>query len=255
MTAATQAESEPAIILHRRDYRDSSLLLDVFSRDHGRVGLVAKGVKKPRARWRGQLEPLRLLQLGWRGRSDLKTLTQADPVLPALTLRGVALYAGFYAAELVLRMTPREDPNPDVFRALLETLHALGSSPDINIKLRTFELSLLDACGYGLPLHETQAGNAIRADGWYSFDPIAGFSEVDEPAPGRVSGRVILALQTAGAGLAPVRREARELLARALQPHLGARPLQSAITLRAMQKLRRTSTGSEEGGQEPRDRH
>lgn len=232
-------ESEPAIILHRRDYRDSSLLLDAFTRDHGRVGLIARGAKRPRGRWRGLLEPLRVMQIGWGGRGELKSLAQAEPIEPGIRLSGLPLYGGFYLAELMLRLTPRENAQPGLFGDLLSALKQLEGSDNIAPALRKFEYQLLDACGYGVPLDATEDGEEIKVSGCYSLNPDTGFSAVTQDFPASFSGAAILALRDEAFFDQQHAQEIRRLLSQALQSQLGVRPLQSAATLRSMQKLQR----------------
>lgn len=238
-----RVQLEPAFVLHRRAYRDTSLLLEAFSREHGRVGLVARGARQPRARWRGLLEPLQRLRLSWSGRGELVTLTDAEPDRRRV-LAGECLYAGFYAGELLLRLTARADPHPALFESFDTLLSALQRTTEPGPVLRLFERDLLAEIGYGVPLlHETEGGEPVRADHRYVYHPAHGLRRGDRGGPGEiaVSGAALQALAAGDLSGAAHAREARRLLAAALAPHLGARPLRSMQTLRAMRRFRGSS--------------
>ena len=226
----------PALVLHRRPWRDTSFIVEAFTRDYGRVGLVAKGARRAKSRWRGLLEPFSRLDLSWAGQGELYTLRDIDYVT-RYRLVDKSLMGGLYASELLMRLTARDDPHPvlfDSFEALLATMAA--GAPAI-VALRFFERDLLDALGYGLTLDHDGDGEPIAAETRYRFDPESGFW----PAAGVETGE----LRVAGAtlrGLAEGRltqrtrlREARDLMQAALAPHLGPKPLKSVATLKAMQ--------------------
>ncbi|MDN5938325.1 MAG: DNA repair protein RecO [Salinisphaera sp.] len=238
-----RVELTPALLLHRRPYRETSLLVEAFTRDHGRIGLVARGARRPRAPWRGLLEPLQLLSLSWTGRGDLFTLTQAEAARHRLVLAGEQLFAGFYASELVLRLIARQDPHPEVFDRLMDMLEQLARDVPAAQVLRLFERDLLAAIGYALPLRaESESGRAVCRDRHYHYHPRAGLRLAEgpaEPEDHRVSGAVLLAL-AAGEIKNNHAGPARRLLAAALAPHLHGRPLHSAETLRAMRRFRQS---------------
>lgn len=234
-----RVQLEPAFILHRRPYRDTSLLLEVFTREHGRHGLVARGARRARGRWRGILEPLQPLRLSWSGRGEMGTLTDVEPgARPALS--GDGLYAGFYAGELLLRLTARADPHPvlyDKFETLLGALAEDVPAP----ALRLFERDLLAEIGYGVPLtRETESGRAVQADGTYLYHPAHGLRLGERPATDEVaiSGDALLALDAGDLSDAVHVRDAKRLLAAALASHLGAKPLKSLQTVRALRRFR-----------------
>lgn len=236
-----RVELTPALILHRRPWRDTSFILEALSREYGRIGLVAKGARRAKSRWRGVLEPLTALQLSWSGRGELYTLTDVEMVR-AHPLAGNALMAGFYASELVLRLTARDDPHPAIHDSLAALLTGLSDGAPAVVALRFFERDLLDELGYGVPLVATSdTGEAVAADAAYLYHADGGLRRADSPAQGdevRVSGRALIGL-IAGrfAGRAEV-HEARVLMQAAIAPHLGGRPLKSVETLKAMQAFK-----------------
>src|SRR5436190_23870238 len=145
-------EDEPAFVLHAYAYRETSLIVEAFTHAFGRVALVAKGAKRPRSEMRGLLQAFQPLMLSWTGGGELKTLTKVEwrGGLPLVT--GAALLCGFYLNELLLKMLPREDPHPDLFGDYRSTLERLAVSSEHAPVLRQFEVRLLAALGYALPL-------------------------------------------------------------------------------------------------------
>ena len=168
---------EPAYVLHQHPYRDSSLLLEVFSQHHGRVGLVARGVKRKNNPRRALLQPFIPLQLSWSGRGELATVTDVEANGAMHQLKGHVLLSGFYLNELLLHLLHRHDPHPDLFDYYRYTLNQLGgiSSPDSEVWqlqrcLRLFEKQLLQEIGYGLVLeYEADHGEAIDPAALYRY--------------------------------------------------------------------------------------
>ncbi|HYW03136.1 MAG TPA: DNA repair protein RecO [Gammaproteobacteria bacterium] len=237
---------QPAFLLHQHDYRDSSRLLELLTRDHGRVGAVARGVRSPRSRLRGVLQPFQPLLVSWSGRGELVTLAGAEPAdrWPALS-RGT-LMSGFYASELILRLLQRHDPHPGAFTAYGGLLQALGTGDDPEPALRVFELELLQELGYGLePAIDADSGAAIDARGWYRFEPehgmVAAAGRGDDPR--EVSGRALLALARHELVEPVDLRHAKRLLRQVLSIYLGDRPLRTRGVLAAMQRERRAAPG------------
>src|SRR5882724_1983582 len=163
-------------VLHTYPYRETSLILQAWTEHHGRLGLVAKGARRPKSASRTLLVPFQPLVLAWFGRGELKTLKTAEPAAPARPLAGASLFSAFYLNELLLKLTHREDPHEGLFAAYDEAiaaLRALGAPPshrDIEPILRRFELRLLREVGYALELaHEMPGGAAIAAEREYWY--------------------------------------------------------------------------------------
>ncbi|MES1944357.1 DNA repair protein RecO [Salinisphaera sp. PC39] len=235
-----RVQLEPAFVLHRRPYRDSSLLLEVFSREHGRQGLVARGARRPKGRWRGLLEPLQRLRLSWSGRGELGTLTAAEPEARR-AIAGDGLYAGYYAGELILRLTARADPHPELFDILDSLLAMLADGADPGPPLRLFERDLLAEIGYGVPLtHETDSGEPVRPDAAYVYHPAHGLRRGARAAPGEIpiAGDALHALAAGDLSDTGHARAARRLLAAGLAAQLGPQPLRTMQTLRALRRFR-----------------
>lgn len=215
--------SEPGYVLHRRPYRETSALLEVFSREHGRVGLVARGAQ---SRWKGILQPFRPLLLAWRQRGELGTLTGAEQVAAPPALAGEALYCGLYLNELLMRLTQRGDPHPEVFeryRAALAGLSAGGAHTQPH--LRVFEKHLLSDLGFGLHLdREAGGGEPVIADRCYRYEPERGLVAMGGDGADGVSGAALLALHEERIAEEHL-DELRRLMRRVIRYHLGDRPL------------------------------
>lgn len=227
-----RVSNQPAYILHSRAWRETSLLLEAFTRDYGRVGLVARGVRSARARLpRSALEPLQALHLGWSGRGELQTLTAAEPVRNPPALRGDTLMSAMYVNELMVRLTARDDPQPALFERYAALLDELVATTSLAWSLRRFERDLLAATGYALQL-ETEAGSGVPVEPAQAYDyvpelgPVAAVGLAGSGV--RVRGSALLALAADAMprdseDLAALRRLMRTLIG----VHVGDRGLQS----------------------------
>ena len=223
---ATPVPLEPAFVLHRHPYRETSLLLEVFARDSGRMGLVARGGRGRRRDRAVLLQPFSELLIGWRGRGDLGSLTQSESRGPALPLTGRALFAGFYVNELLLRMLRRHDAAPGIYDDYREVLAELAAG-GLEAALRRFEKRLLEQCGYGLQLHEeADSGEPVDPERRYGYLPEHG--PVPEGGGGTpVLGRTLLDLADERFDDPQTLREAKRLMRAVLEQQLGPKPLRS----------------------------
>src|SRR5512142_3117405 len=153
-------ESEPAFVLHSYPFRETSLVLEVFSRQHGRVPLVARGARRPRSALRGLLMGFQPLLLSWFGKHELRTLHSAEWQGGQPQLQGTALMCGFYLNELLLNLTARDDPHEHLFDYYRQTLQRLVHEEDHAATLRCFEKHLLQELGYALLLEHEASSNA-----------------------------------------------------------------------------------------------
>lgn len=169
---------QPAFVLHSYPYRETSLIVDVLSRDHGRVALVAKGAKRPHSALRGVLQTFQPLSLSWSGKGEVRTLTGAEWIGGILPLTGETLLCGFYVNELLVRFCAREDPYPELFRHYVIALARLARNEPSAQVLRSFERVLLRETGYALSLKETASRQPVQPDGHYVFDPERGVRNV-----------------------------------------------------------------------------
>jgi len=213
-------------------------LLEVFSRDHGRVGLVARAARQSRPRTGTALEPARALLLSWTLRGDLGQLTQAEPASVASGLGGEQLLAALYLNELLLRLTTRHDPHPKLFEhycsALTVLAHGLAAVP-----LRRFEKQLLQELGYGLNLDRDTMGEPISGNHQYDYHIGHGAGPVEgEAVELAIGGDALLALRDDQLTEAQARAEVKQLLRAALSAHLGQKPLQTPELFRSLRRLR-----------------
>ena len=215
-------EQQPAYILHARAYRETSLLLEVFTRDHGRVGLVARGMRRERSRLpRGLLQPLQPLLLDWVAKGDLGTLVGADPASAPFTLVGEHLLAAMYVNELVLRLSGRGDAHARAFAAYADCLARLADGPAA-WTLRRFERDFLADLGYGLLLDAGADGTSVSEDGMYAYDVESGPTPPvrDEWRPS-VDGAALLALADDRMPDPRQLAQLRRMMRHVLRHHLG----------------------------------
>jgi len=233
-------DQQPAYVLHARPYRETSLLLECLTRDHGRLGVVARGVRRERARLqRAQLEPFQPLALDLLLRGELATLRGAEPVGMPLRLAGDAGLAGLYLNELVVRLTGRQDPQPDLFEAYDRTLPRLAGEGTLAWQLRRFERDLLASVGYALQLEtEADSGEPIMPEGWYRYQVEHGPVACAAGAARVIRGADLLALaadqRPDAAGVAALRRLMREVI----RFHLGGAELHAWRVLAAAMSRR-----------------
>jgi DNA repair protein RecO (recombination protein O) len=230
-----RTELHHTYVLHRRAYRETSLILECISAEHGRVGLVARGAARGRKRGGESMQAFQKYAVAWSGRSDLHTLTKLEPAGRSLVLAGDRLFSGFYVNELTMRLTTRHDPNPDLFFVYEQTLLSLAaSSAAIEPVLRRFEKNLLDACGYGLQL-------TVDATTGEDIDPAQDYRYALEQGPLRahgenqgiaVSGHTLLALARNEELLPMQLNEAKRLMRFVLHHYIGDRPLASRSLFR-----------------------
>jgi DNA repair protein RecO (recombination protein O) len=218
---------EDAVILHRRAYRESSLLVDVFSFGYGRLRLLAKGAKRSRNSQFYLLQPFVLLRLSWTGRGELPVLTAAEPVGDAIMLDGSALYCGFYMNELLLHLLPPHDPHPQVYRLYLDALRQLGAEQCREKVLRFFEIALLEEIGYGLSLDREAHGQEIDPAKRYSYVLEQGPVEAGERGTDSVLGSTLLGLKRKSLENPDELQEAKRLMRRVLHHYLNGRALKS----------------------------
>ena len=239
-----------AYVLHQRPFRDSSLIVEAFTRDYGRLTLFAHGARGPRSRFTA-LQPFRALLLSWSGRGEAPTLSAAEPAAPAASgvsavpdgaagrLPAARLMSGFYLNELLLKLLTRQDPYPGLFDQYEATLGQLCSSPEgeSEVPLRLFEARLLEFIGYGLNLAaEADTGHPVRPEAYYRFQPgVHGFVVAEPASPGAIAGHVLhgLAAGSAPSGEGQL-RQARALMRAALDHCLEGRELATRTVARSL---------------------
>ncbi len=221
---------QPAFVLHARSFRDTSLLVDFLTVDHGRLGAVARGARSQQSRYRGYLRPFVPLLVTWSGRSDLVSLSDLEAGGSPMLLEGRPLLAGMYLNELLVRLLHQHDPQPEIFGAYQLALNALHQGDNIEVLLRCFEKQLLVALGFGFSwTHATDSSKAIVAAQWYAFQPDLGFCEHwqsfnNQPV---FSGAHLLAIAEESFENLEVLRTAKQIMRMAMQVRLGTRIIKS----------------------------
>ncbi len=226
--AGKRIAHEPAYVLHRYDWRESSLILEVFTRHYGRIALVAKGAKKPSSNFRPVLLPLQPLRVSYGGDAEIRTLKEAEWVGGHVMPTGDALLAGYYLNELLIRLLARDDTHAELFDAYAAAVRVLASEHGEALQpaLRAFELLLLRGTGYLPALDAETATMAPLAEGGrYTLVPEGGLVRVrgDEARPSLQAGQWI-ALEQAlekPAPFGPTLREAANVMGE-LKPLLRA---------------------------------
>jgi DNA repair protein RecO (recombination protein O) len=243
MSAARQrVDDEPAFVLHAYPFRETSLVVEIFSRNHGRLGLVARGAKRPKSALRGTLLAFQPLSLGWFGRGEVRTLAKAEWQGGQPLLRGQALLCGYYLNELLLRLLPREDAHPALFDVYRLTLERLAADSPQSADLRRFELALMRELGYGLTLdRNAENGERVDADKMYFFQiergavPAAGAAQ-----PGGApmfSGRTLLAMAADDFSSPVTQQQSKTLMRLLINHYLSGQNLNSRRIFMELQEL------------------
>ncbi len=204
--ATKRISDEPAFVLHRYDWSESSLILDVFTRHHGRIALVAKGAKRPSSSFRPVLLPLQPLQLAFGGDAEVRTLKSAEWMGGHVMPTGEALLSGYYLNELLMQLLAREDPHPALFDVYTNVVRVLASEHDevLQAALRTFELLLLREIGFLPQLdHQTLTLAPLEDATRYSLVPEGGLRSCNEADRASLSGAQWRTLQQALAADTP----------------------------------------------------
>lgn len=223
-----QVSLQPALIIQHRPYRETSLLLDVFTRDFGIVPVLAKGVRKEKSKLAGLLLPFLLINISYLDRGELKLLTQVESVC-SYPLQSLGLYCGFYVNELLYKFLHKHDPYPDLFIRYQRCLLELSTTDNIEQSLRYFELELLMETGYGIELDLDSSNNVkVEEHRRYNYQPQLGMVEAGN---GLVAGQTLQALVAQQALDAIALQEAKLLLRRMLDSHLQGQSLKSRDVL------------------------
>lgn len=221
-----KVHQQPSAVLRTRPYRESSLLIDAFSREHGRLMVIAKGARRQKSPLRGILQPFQMMLLSWSGKGQLPVLTGAEVTDYHKIPRRDAAQSSYYINELLLKFLHRFDPHPELFDFYVEALENLRLHSNESAVLRVFEKKLLQEIGFGLILdHDCETGEAIDQNVEYQYlqdrGPVADASAVDSGI--RVSGATLRALEHEKLENGHVLKQARTLTRSLIQYQLGSR--------------------------------
>jgi DNA repair protein RecO (recombination protein O) len=240
-----QIEMQAGWLLHSRPYRDTSMLLDFFTDESGRVSAIARGIRNPKAKNKALLQPFIPLYISLSGRGELQNLRQVEARGTALFLRGESLFSALYVNELMVRLVAGHEKDKELFGAYSSVLQELSTGADIEPLLRLFELRLLENLGYGLQLsHEADSDNPVVAEGWYYLQTDGGFVRqlqvaqlnVDPAVNNLYAGAELQNISRADFSHPNTRKVAKRLLRLVLQQHLSERPLGSRDLFKALPK-------------------
>ena len=238
MSARRQKLLEPAYLLHHRPWSDTSRILDLMTRDHGRVTLFAHGARRPKSPLRSVLRPFQPLLVSWSGRADGGTLTAAEAGDGPVALPAERLMSGFYLNELLLRLLPKEDRHEALYDAYAAALRQLAGGAE-QAALRGFESVLLEELGYGLDLvRDAGSGRPLETDRYYHFEPGRGVIAVrdGESDADSVAGCDVRGVAHGEFGQALVLKAARRIYGAAIAHCLEGRGLASREVMLAMRR-------------------
>lgn len=214
---------QPGFVLHSYPYKETSLIVDIFSRDHGRISMVAKGAKRPHSQLRGVLQTFQPLSLGWSGKSEMRNLIAAEWVGGLLPLEKDALLCGFYLNELLIKFLAKDDPHAALFQHYVATLNQLAHGEPAPIVLRKFERALLRETGFAGDFTRcTSTGERVMSQQNYVVDPERG------PRPYRpadtwplVAGKTLLDMENEDYSDSTTQIQSKFLMRHLLSHHLG----------------------------------
>lgn len=244
---ANRVDLEPAYVLHRREYRDTSFLVDAWTLNYGKVALVARGARGSTRRF-PSLQPFQRFLMSWSGRGELATLKSCETDGLAYQLTGPLAISGFYLNELLAYLLHKYDPNPHLFelyeQALIKLAYLKPSELDTSYEeqriLRIFEKRLLECLGYGIHFeHDIEAGEEIVATQWYYYDVENGFHIADKQAKNAFLGENLLSYGREELNNQGVLKDAKRLMRMTLDYHLDGKQLKSRELRLAMELEKR----------------
>lgn len=232
----TQHLIDEGFILHRYPYRETSMILECFLQHHGRASFIAKGVRTARSSLKGILQPFLPLHIEARGKSQLKTITLAEPTGAPILLKEITLMSGWYMNELLMRLLPKEEAHARLYFIYRATLLALESDSMLEKALRIFERNLLESLGYALPLtHDVDSKRAIVFDHHYQLIPEHGFViTVQQEGKDVFIGEDLMAIAHDHYVNERVLASAKRLMRLAMRPLLGDKPLKTRELFKKM---------------------
>src|SRR5450830_1071246 len=222
-----RVSNQPGFVLHSWPYKETSLIVDVLTRDYGRIALIAKGAKRPHSQLRSVLQTFQPLQFAWTGKSEMRILTSAEWVGGMLPLEKSALLCGFYLNELLVKLLARDDAHPALFDHYVSTLNQLAHGESAPIVLRKFERALLKETGVVVDWTRCVTnGKAVEPDEMYVVDPEQGvrFPRLSDAWP-KVSGKTLLDMEKEDYSDLNTQTQSKFLMRSLLSHHLGGAQL------------------------------
>ena len=234
----SRVDGQPAYVLHSYPFRETSLIVEVFSRDHGRVALLARGARRPRSVLRGLLLAFQPLEPGWAGKGEVPTLMRAEWQVGQPLLSGKALFFGYYLNELLLHLLPREDTHASLFAAYAAVLRRFADNLQ-EADLRRFERALLQELGYGLTLTHDAQGVVIDPDAHYAYEIERGPVRLARPGNSALSvrGKTLLDLADDALSDPATQAEAKQMMRALINHHTGGKRLETRKIFMELQEL------------------
>lgn len=240
-TSTNRQDNQPVYVLHTYPFKETSLVVELFSREFGRVAVVAKGARRPRSAMRGMLQSFQPLTATWSGKLELKTLHSLEWGSGLLLLNGEALMCGFYLNELLLRLLPREDSHGLLFDYYAQTLRILATDKNYATTLRCFELKMLQEMGYAVPLNQDANDQPVVADRAYFYIAEVGAShqhaQFNQQNGVQLSGKTLLDMANDDYSDAQTQQQSKQLMRVLLAHYLGDKPLYTRQLLIDLQEL------------------
>jgi DNA repair protein RecO (recombination protein O) len=242
MSLRSKVDGQPAYVLHTSPFRETSLIVEVFSRDFGRIALLARGARRPRSAIRGLMMAFQPLEVAWAGKGEVLNLMKAEWQGGLPLLAGEALFCGYYLNELLMYLLPREDAHERLFASYSEMLARLAADSSGKVReadLRSFEKSLLQELGYGLTLNHDSEGQPILADAFYTYRMEQGPVRLEhaEAAAQVVKGKTLLDLEAEDFSDPRSRREAKALMRTLMAYYLAGKELETRKIFKELQEL------------------
>jgi DNA repair protein RecO (recombination protein O) len=226
-----KVDGQPAFVLHAYPFRETSLIVEAFARDFGRVALLARGARRPRAALRGVLMAFQPLEIAWAGKSEIKTIVKAEWQGGQPLLSGRALFCGYYLNELLLDLLPREDAHARLFSIYADTLRRFADGPKES-DIRLFERAFLQELGYGLTLKHDEQGRPIDPALYYAYEIERGPVRLrksgtpGDSAPG-IGGKTLIDLDAGDFSDPRSLLEAKQLMRTLIAHYLGGKGLET----------------------------
>ncbi len=240
-TSTNRQDAQPAFVLHSYPFRETSLVVELFTRDFGRIAVVAKGARRPKSSLRGVLLAFQPLLVSWSGKGELYTLIRAEWHGGYHPLKGLALICGFYLNELLLKLLPRHDAHERLFETYAGTLTHLGPERDPSGILRGFERELLRELGYAVTLdRDVESGHMIAAEQRYTYVLERGpVSAGDDGGRNGVEllGQTLLDMQSGDYSSAVTQQQSKALMRTLINHYLGDQVLHTRQLLRDLLAL------------------
>jgi DNA repair protein RecO (recombination protein O) len=225
---SSKQENKEIYILHTYPFKETSLIVELFSEEFGRISVIAKGARRPRSSLRGMLQSFQLLQATWSGLGDLKTLHNIEWCNKYLSLEGASLICGFYINELLMRLLLKEDEHKLLFNFYHKAITTLSLKKNLNVTLRRFELKLLQELGYQIPLETDENSEPIIANKMYMYEAEYGATDLEKTKKGiKVIGQTLIDMNKQIYDSNQTKLQSKLLMRYLIGYYLGDKPLNS----------------------------